>query len=338
MIDFGDILALSISFIIPALNEATRLPGALDSIIMQDYPGKVEIILADGGSTDGTVEIAKKYGCRIIADPTKLPEARMHLAFQQSKGDVCVFMSADNCLVGKDWLKKMLKPLELEEVKASTTLSISDKTEYFLNQYLNNLIQSDPLTHFVYGPYADLREMKQVYPVYKETSDYTIFDFDSKNFPTIALNQGFLLKRDVGRDESSEDDDIVPIMQMIEKNMKIAYVPNAGIHHYSFTSIRGFFNKYKRRALVNLTGSNASFKTRVGHLSAYRRFLMLVSPIYLASFVWPAYYSLKGFIKSKDTLWFIHPFICWLFFAAMAAAVIEYALKGGKIPQLLRTR
>jgi hopene-associated glycosyltransferase HpnB len=52
----------SICVIIPARNEAEVLPLSLPSILNQDYPGKVHIILIDDQSTDHTGEIAKKIG------------------------------------------------------------------------------------------------------------------------------------------------------------------------------------------------------------------------------------------------------------------------------------
>lgn len=49
---------MTISIIIPTLNSAKTLKDCLASIAMQDYPkDKIEIIIADGGSTDGTLEI-----------------------------------------------------------------------------------------------------------------------------------------------------------------------------------------------------------------------------------------------------------------------------------------
>ena len=59
----------SVTFIIPVLNAAGILENCLQSIRRQDYPlEKIEIILADGGSTDGTPEIGKKYGAVVIDD------------------------------------------------------------------------------------------------------------------------------------------------------------------------------------------------------------------------------------------------------------------------------
>ena len=47
----------------------------LDSIKNQDYRGEVEIIIADGGSTDSTLEIARKYTDKIYPNPLITGEA-----------------------------------------------------------------------------------------------------------------------------------------------------------------------------------------------------------------------------------------------------------------------
>ena len=52
----------SISIIIPTLNSEKTLKDCLGSIAMQDYPkDKIEVIVADGGSTDGTLEIISEF-------------------------------------------------------------------------------------------------------------------------------------------------------------------------------------------------------------------------------------------------------------------------------------
>lgn len=56
----------SVSVVIPSWNQGRFIDRTLLSILKQDYPGPVEIIVSDGGSTDETVEVLKKYGDRII--------------------------------------------------------------------------------------------------------------------------------------------------------------------------------------------------------------------------------------------------------------------------------
>jgi glycosyltransferase involved in cell wall biosynthesis len=53
-----------LSIIIPALNEEKHLPRLLNSIKKQKFP--CEVIVADAGSKDNTVKIAKKFGVRVI--------------------------------------------------------------------------------------------------------------------------------------------------------------------------------------------------------------------------------------------------------------------------------
>jgi glycosyltransferase involved in cell wall biosynthesis len=53
-----------VSVVIPCLNRARFLVPTIESILQQDYP-RVECIVVDGGSKDGTVEILKQYGDRI---------------------------------------------------------------------------------------------------------------------------------------------------------------------------------------------------------------------------------------------------------------------------------
>ena len=55
----------SVSVVIPSWNQGRFIDRTLLSILKQDYPGSIEIIVSDGGSTDETVEVLKKYGDRL---------------------------------------------------------------------------------------------------------------------------------------------------------------------------------------------------------------------------------------------------------------------------------
>jgi glycosyltransferase involved in cell wall biosynthesis len=56
----------TVSVVIPSWNQGRFIGRTLESILKQDYPGQVEIIVSDGGSTDETVEVLKSYGDRLI--------------------------------------------------------------------------------------------------------------------------------------------------------------------------------------------------------------------------------------------------------------------------------
>jgi glycosyltransferase involved in cell wall biosynthesis len=64
-----------VSIIIPSLNQGKFIDQTLESIFLQDYPN-LEVIVMDGGSTDGTVKTLKKYELRVTSN-----ELRKHRIF-----------------------------------------------------------------------------------------------------------------------------------------------------------------------------------------------------------------------------------------------------------------
>ena len=94
-----------ISIIIPTLNEEKYLPLLLESIKKQEF-SDYEIILADAGSKDKTLEIAKKYNCRIIVGG--LPAKGRNEGAKAARGDILFFIDADSILP-HDFFDKSLK-------------------------------------------------------------------------------------------------------------------------------------------------------------------------------------------------------------------------------------
>ena len=81
-----------LSIIIPTLNEEDYLPWLLNSIKKQDFVD-YEIIIADAGSKDKTLSIAKSYGCKIV--PGGLPAKGRNEGAKAAKGDMLIFLDSD---------------------------------------------------------------------------------------------------------------------------------------------------------------------------------------------------------------------------------------------------
>ena len=97
----------SIFIITPTYNSAKTLTSCLDSIKNQDYKGDIEIIIADGGSTDSTLEIAQKYTYKIYPNPLKTGEAGKAAGVKHAKNEIIALIDSDNILPLRDWLSSM---------------------------------------------------------------------------------------------------------------------------------------------------------------------------------------------------------------------------------------
>ncbi|MEO7300078.1 MAG: TIGR04283 family arsenosugar biosynthesis glycosyltransferase [Verrucomicrobiota bacterium] len=84
-----------ISIIIPTLNEAGQLPVTLEKIRANSAPH--QIIIADGGSSDATLEVAKRQGAEIIR-AEKQRSSQMNAGAKAARGEIFLFLHADTHL------------------------------------------------------------------------------------------------------------------------------------------------------------------------------------------------------------------------------------------------
>jgi succinoglycan biosynthesis protein ExoA len=85
----------SVSVLLPVFNERHNIDACLESLAAQDYPGDLTVVVAEGGSTDGTVERLQAWldrfpGLQVIDNPRRLQSFGLNLAADAAKGDVLV--------------------------------------------------------------------------------------------------------------------------------------------------------------------------------------------------------------------------------------------------------
>ena len=86
-----------VSIITPTYNMARFLEETIRSVLSQDYPN-IEYIVIDGGSTDGTLDILRKYEGRLryVSEPDRGQTDAINKGFQLSRGSVFAFLCADD--------------------------------------------------------------------------------------------------------------------------------------------------------------------------------------------------------------------------------------------------
>ncbi len=84
------------SIIMPVLNEAEVLERYLIPLTQQCAHHKYELLIVDGGSTDATVAIAKRYGT--VIHSARGRATQMNCGAQAAQGDILLFLHADTLL------------------------------------------------------------------------------------------------------------------------------------------------------------------------------------------------------------------------------------------------
>ncbi|MDI6602675.1 MAG: glycosyltransferase [Patescibacteria group bacterium] len=107
-----------LSIIIPALNEEKYLPLLLKEIKKQNFADDLEIIVADASSSDRTVEIAKSFGCKVVAGGS--PAKGRNEGAKIAQGDIFLFMDADNIYLPENFLKNLLEEFEKRKLDVAS--------------------------------------------------------------------------------------------------------------------------------------------------------------------------------------------------------------------------
>ena len=99
-------LLMKVTVVVPAKNEAETIGAVLSAV--EEYAD--ELIVVDGHSDDGTTEIAKRFGARVVFDGGMGKGDAVRTAIREATGDLLVFIDADGSHVPKD-IPKLLAPL-----------------------------------------------------------------------------------------------------------------------------------------------------------------------------------------------------------------------------------
>ncbi|MBI4159209.1 glycosyltransferase family 2 protein [Candidatus Woesearchaeota archaeon] len=296
----------TISFIIPTYNDKVLVKRCLDSILSQKYPkNKIEIITIDGGSTDGTLELLKKYPVKLLHNKKRFPEGKgmgKDQAVQKAKNELIAFVDQDNEVQGVSWLLNMVEPLTKDKEIFGVACKLKVKKEdNITNRYLS-LVGTDPFA--VYRSIEGRMALNKI--KLKDEEKYYTYKIKTENCLCTGGNC-FIVRKKLLDDIGGYTQDVEMIYRLAEKEKnKLAIPKHAYTHHATVTSFSQFLRKRHYWAAhqrsKNIENRNYSWEPRT--FNEYRIFILFLikSLTILPNFI----VSVNNYLKTKEKAWLLH--------------------------------
>jgi len=317
-----------ISIVIPTLNCASDLETALRSIRAQHYPAeRVEIIVADGGSKDGTRKVASAWNCIIVENDLVTAEAGKATGLARATHEIVGFVDSDNEMTSPTFLRAVAEALTDPIIEGAEPIQFATSTGMSaINRYFALLGMNDPLILFlgtydrislVTGKWTAVR-----HTVYEESESLIKIRFDRSNLPTVGAN-GFFTRRAIAvaavRNSFLFDVDILQNVRP-DPSVHVAKLKLGIAHHYT-SSLRHFARKQRRRAEDFLHFSAVGL--RAGSPPWRGIVMFAISTITIVPLLIQA---TIGWLRCRDRAWLYHVPACWITLISYGTVVIRHTV------------
>ena len=318
----------TVSIIIPTLNSASVLSGCLESIRAQDYPAdRIEIIIADAGSKDGTLDIARRFRVdKIVENPLVSGEAGKSAGFAAAEGEIAAFIDSDNLLDRPDWLTRMTAPFAGEEIVGSEPLWYTHRPgDPLVTRYCALTGVNDPLVTFL-GNYDRLNYLTGRWTGLdvesEDRGDYLLVRLEPRAIPTLGAN-GFLVRSNALRNTHWQPylADIDTVYDLVCQGYDRFAKVKVGIVHLYCPDVATFVRKQRRRIRDYTYYSSRGMRRypwKRSPAAGLLRFVVCCLTVFPLLFQ-----AVRGFRRKRDRAWFFHPVACWITLWVYALGTIQ---------------
>ena len=227
---------MKISVVIPTYNDAKDIRKCLDSLKKQtlEWGKDFEVIVVDGHSTDGTDEIAKEMGAKVVYEDIGSRAGACNVGAGHVSSDIIVFTDAD-AYFPEDWLEKILKKFdEGYDVVGGDDILGEDASEFEKLLFSFDIFRGNPKNEK-----AMVNRLRGVNTAYRKEIFEKVGGFDQELASVEETEMHWRMKR---------------------AGAKMIYDPKIFVYHHRRRSVKGLIKQMLRNGIgrINVIKKNPS--------------------------------------------------------------------------------
>jgi glycosyltransferase involved in cell wall biosynthesis len=153
-----------VTVVTACFNSASSIEATLLSVLDQDHP-HLDYVVIDGGSTDGTMDIARRYAGKIsalVSEPDRGVYDAMNKGIDLARGDYLLFMNAGDVFDSPDVLRKAAAAGDADVVYGDFAYSSGPRkgrvtADVELGVFNHQCMLYRKSLHYTFGKYCDIK-------------------------------------------------------------------------------------------------------------------------------------------------------------------------------------